>query len=82
MCNYTDLVWVPVAAAEPTEGAWYHVTDGKTVWLAQHIKTAAGGWCNSDTWEDWDGEVKAWKRVPDPGPPPDLAQLLRMFNRD
>lgn len=36
------------------ENVWYWVTDGVDIWPAMRNPSAAGGWTNNDTWEDFD----------------------------
>ena len=55
--------------SKPIDGVWYWVTDGKAIYPAMSDKHASGGWSNLDTWEDWDGRVKAWSRIRQPVAP-------------
>jgi len=58
----------------PIQGEWYWVTDGRCVWPAIACKLAAGGWSNGDTWEDFDGDVKQWQRIPRPQAPKNTTE--------
>lgn len=40
----------------------YWVTNGDTVFLANAYDRADNGWSNLDTWEDFDGDVMAYKK--------------------
>lgn len=51
------------------EGERYWVTNGKEVWIARSCNSAAGGWSNYDTWEDFSLAVIAWKHIPTPSAP-------------
>jgi hypothetical protein len=53
----------------PKDGTWCWVSDGVTVWLALRDTGSAGGWTNTDTWEDWHGEVRNWIPLEMPGLP-------------
>ena len=50
------------------DGRWYWVTtDGANWTLAKHReKGAANGWTNEDTWEDFNGDVIAWRAIEPP----------------
>lgn len=56
----------PTSQPSRLQGEWYWVTDGKKVWTACHDHTAAGGWTNQDTWEDFDGKVISWQHIARP----------------
>ena len=55
----------------PAPGTDCWVTDGKHVWYAYFDPHSAGGWTNGDCWEDSDGGVVAWMKIPRPKPPMD-----------
>jgi hypothetical protein len=43
------------------EDCWYWVRTRESEWFpAIHVVSAAGGWSNGDTWEDFDKEVVEW----------------------
>ena len=45
---------------------WYWVRVSGGFWLpAMYHPSASGGWTNGDTWEDFDGEVDAWREIVD-----------------
>ena len=49
------------------QGRWYWVTnDRSTWWPALADANSAGGWTNSDTWEDFDQKVVSWVLIPLP----------------
>lgn len=50
--------WHP-AAEPPPDGTWCWVYDGE-LFVAVRDHVAAGGWSNSDTWEDFDHAVRWW----------------------
>ena len=51
---------------EPIDGDWYWVTDMESVWVACASKSAAGGWTNQDTWEDFEKRVVSWVHIKKP----------------
>ena len=38
-------------------GRWYWVTNGIDFWPALRDEASAGGWCNQDTWADFEALV-------------------------
>ena len=53
----------------PPDGTWCWVTAGGVVWLAMRDYHAAGGWTNTDTWEDWAHIVTHWIPPEEPQAP-------------
>jgi hypothetical protein len=53
-----------IAATHPVEGEWYWVrTKDGAEFPARRRSSAAGGWSNDDTWEDFDRQVKWWSPI-------------------
>jgi hypothetical protein len=51
----------------PAENSWHWVSsDGQDWWPAKRLRGSVGGWSNEDTWEDFDKEVRFWKRIDPP----------------
>lgn len=48
------------------EGRWYWVCCKGEWFPAVYHKTAAGGWTNLDSWEDYDGDVQGFILIPLP----------------
>jgi len=53
----------------PPDGAWCWVTDGSVLWIAMHDSKSAGGWTNTDAWEDWEYSITHWIQLKSPGLP-------------
>lgn len=59
--------WTSLADVKPPAGLWCWVTDGTSkplpaIWIN-------GRFSNSDTWEDFDNEIKWWMPIPEPSLP-------------
>jgi hypothetical protein len=50
------------------EHRWYWVRNSSdNEWFpACRMSQMCGGWCNQDTWEDWNREVTEWRLIPLP----------------
>lgn len=58
--------------SEPVEGAWYWVRIGDEWSPAKRSQSAAGGWTNEDTWEDFNDHVEQWAPIN----PPQAARVI------
>ena len=60
--------WIPVSERLPEDGTWCWVDwDGPgKPFPAMRDSRSAGGWTNTDCWEDFDREVTHWMPLPEP----------------
>lgn len=61
--------WTGADQFVPVNGTPCWVSDGSAVWFAYREVTAAGGWENGDTWEDFEKKVTHWIALTEPDAP-------------
>ena len=60
----------------PPDGTWCWVSNGISVWIGVRDHSAAGGWANQDTWEDFGDSVVGWI----PLEKPDLPTVVGRYD--
>lgn len=62
----TGRHWISVADRLPSEGEWCWVHGATFSGPAPAMYDVYVGWTNTDTWEDFDGEVERWFPIAQP----------------
>lgn len=69
MIDVVPQYWESPPQPFPADETWCWLTDGQRIWIGKRDRTCSGGWTNEDTWEDFDGVVKAWFPIEQPDLP-------------